>query len=126
MDIYEKEFDIDLAEISTMIESNATFALYSLENGNQSDLSYISESFNASKIKEVFQKIIDVIKKIGEKIYQAASTKLTQMEMQNRLADLKEQLAARRLLGTKIASEYNVRYKSTEKYMKDYKNISGI
>ena len=122
MDIYEKEFDIDLAEISTMIESNANFALYSLENGNQSDLSYILESFNASKIKEIFQKIIDVIKKIGEKIYQAASTKLTQMEMQNRLADLKEQLAARRLLGTKIASEYNVRYKSTEKYMKDYKN----
>ena len=54
MDIYEKEFDIDLAEISTMIESNANFALYSLENGNQSDLSYISESFNASKIKEIF------------------------------------------------------------------------
>ena len=37
MDIYEKEFDIDLAEISTMIESNANFAssynfLSSLDN----------------------------------------------------------------------------------------------
>ena len=122
MDVYEKEFDIDMADISYMIESNVNFALYSLEHGNFDDLSYMVESSSASKVKEIFQNIIDMIKKLCEKIYQAASTKLTQMEMQNRLNDLKQQLASRRLLGTELASKYQVRYKSTEKYMRDYKN----